>query len=361
MQDRTLQTALRRLTGVSLFAVSVALAAPAMSQAISYPPSRSLSDIAAWLQRDTPISPGQVVDLSPSAITAVTSAQPTGQPRGFLANVSSEALDPEILGREGITAWSIPVEVDCEKRAVRLGLMTGYRSRDLKTDPHIVRQADTSWVNPTMTAPLGSVIRALCDRDFKRPLAGGKTRLASAKAPPEPTRAKPAPPSPPAGPPPIISAGADDAPKVTAPATPPLRPALTPEPAPPAPATMPAPTTKSAETKAPAVKAAPVKEASAKPAPAKPAPAKVEAPKGGGPVVVQIGASPNPKDVEALLAKFKKAHAGDLGGLSPSVATAQVDGKTVNRALISGFATKAEANTFCKSLEASGQACFIRR
>jgi hypothetical protein len=294
----------------------VAHAAPALSQTapVSFPPSRALSDVAAWLQRDTPLIPSQIVDVSPQAVTAVTSASPMGERRGFLADISSEAVDPQMLANDGIASWSIPVEVDCEKRSVRLGIMTGYRSRDLKTDPRIVRDADSAWVTPTTSAPLGAVVRALCDRDFRRPLAG---RLKASAPAPEPKPAKPA-----------AVAKADPAPPALRPA---LRPALTPP-------------------------AAPAESAKARPkAPAPSAPA------GGGAFAVQVGASPSLPDIQGLLTRFKKTFAGKLGGLSTSVATVQADGKTVNRALVSGFASAAEANAFCKALSAAGQACFIRR
>jgi cell division septation protein DedD len=295
-------------------------AAPAAAQTVpvSYPPSRALSDVGAWLQRETPIAPGQVVDVSPSAVTAVTGVQPTGQPRGFLANISSEALDPQILSHEAIASWSIPVEVDCDKRTVRLGVMTGFASRDLRSDPKTVRAADSNWVAPTATAPLGAVIRALCDRNFRRPLEG-KVKLTSTGGKAPETATPPSAPEPKA-----------------ARAAPALRPAL------PAPGTA-------------VVDAAPA----AKPAAAKAAPAKASA--GGGAIAVQIGASPSQADIQTLLTKAKAKFAADMRGLKAAVATVQIDGKTVNRALISGFGTNAEANAFCKKLVAEGQACFIRR
>jgi hypothetical protein len=268
---------------------------------ITFPPSRALNDVAAWLQHDTPLAPSQIVDISPQAVTAITSASPMGETRGFLANISSEAVDPGMLANEGIASWSIPVEVDCEKRSVRLGVMTGYRTRDLRTDPRVVREADKTWVTPTSTAPLGAVIRALCDRDFRRPLIGRVKTAAAAPQSAKPAKA-------------TAVAKADTAP-------PALRPALTPPPAAPAAA----------------------------------------APVAGGGVAVQVGASPSLPDIQGLLTRFKKKFAGELGGRSTNVAAVQVDGKTVNRALVTGFASSAEANAFCKTLSAAGQACFVRR
>jgi hypothetical protein len=310
--------------GALSLAATMFAATPAAAQAlpISYPPSRALPDVGAWLQRETPIAPGQVVDISPSAVTAITGAQATGQPRGFLANISSEALDPQILSHEAIASWSIPVEVDCDKRTVRLGVMTGFATRDLRSDPKTVREADSHWVAPTATAPLGAVIRALCDRDFHRPLQGkGKLASAGGKAPDVGRAAEPAPPA------------TAPEPKAAR-ATPALRPAL------------PAPKPTIAEAPAP------------NPASAKPPAAKAPS---GGAIAVQIGASSSQAEIQALLVKAKAKFAADMGGLTGAVATVQIDGKTVNRALISGFGTNAEANAFCKKLAADGQACFIRR
>jgi predicted hotdog family 3-hydroxylacyl-ACP dehydratase len=275
-------------------ALAIGAAAPAAAQraAISYPPSRSLSDVAAWLRRDTPILPAQVVDISPSAVAAITAVTPTGDPRGFLATIDYQAMNPEIETHDGIASWSIPVQVDCNRRAVRLGIMTGFRSRDLKTEPKVLREADTAFVTPTPAAPLGSVIRALCDRDFRRPLVGGRGKTAL-KAPDKPPRSS-------------------------------VAPAETPT-------------------------------AAAEPAP-KPKPAA-----GGAPVSVQVGASPSLQDARNLLARLKKKSPALLSGLTTDVATVEVDGKTVNRALISGFGAPAEAAQLCEKLKAEGQACFVRR
>ena len=323
----------RRIAAAAVAVALSGVASMACAAGVTYPASRSLADIAAWLQRDTPLQPGQIVDISPQAVTGITAASPMGQTRGFLASISSEAMDPAMLTRDGIASWSIPVEVDCDRRVVRLGTMTGYRSRDLVSEPRTVREADADWVNPSPSAPLGSVIRALCDRDFRRPLAG-KFKTAAKGPPPKP------------GPPPIVEvrprrlAEASTAPPdPAAPTAPPKR---TPKP----PVSIPIP----GVTPAPEIKTAGSK-AGVKPKPLA----------GGGPLAVQIGASPSLPDTQTLLTRFKKKFGAELGGLKADVATVQVDGKTVNRALISGFANSGEANAFCKTLADAGQACFIRR
>jgi hypothetical protein len=309
-------------------AVALAATATAFAQApVSYPPSRSVNDLAGWLQRDTPVTLSQVVDISPSAVTAVTSAAPTGTPRGFLANIVSEALDPQIITHEGVASWSIPVDVDCDKRQVRLGPMTGFRTRDLTTDPRGVRDADTAWVNPAANAPLGAVVRALCDRDFHRPFEGRKFAVAKPApipAAPKPAPAKAAPPKPA----PTQLAENDQAAPAAAdsPHTPALRPSIAPS-----------------------------------AAPAKAKPAAPPASGGASGVAVQIGASPSLPDAQGLLVKAKKKFAGEMGGHSTEVVTAEVDGKTVHRVLITGFSSAPDATALCEKLKAAGQACFVRR
>jgi|SRR5579859_119206 len=346
----------RRLAGVGLAAALVSGGFPALGQDlnVSYPPSRSLGDIANWLQHDTPLGLPQVVDISPSAVTAVTSAAPMGQTRGFLAALSSEALDPAVVSHDGIASWSIPVEVDCDHRQARLGAMTGYRSRDLESEPRIVRNADTTWVSPVESSPLGSAIRALCERDFARPFAA---RIkANTKSEPKPGRV------------PIIEVR----PKRIAQTT--VKPAAAPadtKKADPTPETPLAGVKQLAQAQEPSSGALSAPEASAPeppiaiafsaplaPAKAKPA---FKAPVGGGPHSIQIGASPAASDIQGLLGRFKKKFGASLGGLSADMISAQVEGKTVNRAIVSGFVSTTEADNFCKMLAQAGQACFIRR
>lgn len=300
-----------RSAGLALvLALGAAAAAQAQPLGVTYPRSRSLADVAAWLASDTPLQAAQVVDVGPSAVTAITSSAPTGEPRGFLANIAAEAVDPSIGKQEEIVSWTIPVEVDCEKRLVRLGDMTGYPARDLKSAPRVVRAADSVWVTPSANAPLGAVMRALCDRDFKRPFASG-TKVAS--KPPEP--AKPPKPAraPKPGPPPVVLTEA--------------------------PPTVPTPLTTAA---AKTAKAPPLAH-------------------GASPFAVQVGASPSQDDAKGILAKLQKKFPDALAGFKTDVQTAQVDGKTVYRAVVSGFGGAADANALCEQLKAGGQACFVRR
>jgi cell division protein FtsN len=357
-----LKIAVGRLAGLTL---ALTAAAPAVGQtaAVNYPASRSLNDVAAWLQRDTPISLAQVVDVSPSAVTAVTSAAPMGETRGFRATVSSEAMDPEIFSHDGVVSWSIPVEVDCERRQVRLGAMTGYPNRDLKTEPRIVRPADTNWVNPTPTAPLGAVIRALCDREFQRPLMPRAKTAAASK--PQASGPLPKIVVRPARPPKAEAAPAQAA--ATSTETPPDAKSASTAKAPPAEKTprqasppktilIPGPAATAPAGAAPPA-ATPAEDTTPPPPKAKPKPIKT----GSSPYVAQIGASPSLPDIQGQLDRFRKKFAADLQGLDAHVVTVQVEGKTVNRAQVSGFAGLSDADTFCKRMKDAGRPCLVRR
>jgi len=363
------KTAAARLAGLIAAAIAASATVATAQGVITFPPSRSLSDIAAWLSRDTPLTPAQIVDVSPAAVTAITSATPMGATRGFRASISSEAVDPRMLAHDGIASWTIPVEVDCGERRLRLGTMTGYRGRDLQSDPRTVREADTAWVNPTPSAPLGAVIRALCDRGFQRPLAalkgGGKGRPApkpphegkpmEVVANPTPKRASATPAEPTPTPTPAKDAGA--APLATSPREAAAAPAPAATPAQTASAAPPAPS--QAKTPSPP-KSIPIPGATPEPAAEKPKP-KLKPPAGGGAFSVQIGVSPNLKEAQTVLDRFRKKFGGELGGLTTSVATVQADGKTLNRALVTGFKTTIEATRYCEALNAEGQPCFVRR
>jgi len=302
-----LQAATTATAGLAI-ALAAAGATPSFAQSTAnatYPASRSLADIGSWLRTDTPLVASQVVDIGPSAVTAITASSPLGQPRGFTAQISAETLDPTIGAQDLVLSWSIPVDVDCEKRLVRLGAMTGYPARDLHTAPRIVRDPDPDWVAPSPVAPLGAVMRALCDRDFKRPLLGGPFRQTAAAKPPKAVAKAPEPAS---APDPTVAAAAPPKPQAT-----------------------------------PKAAAAP------KAGPAAPG------------LAVQVGASPSQPDAKGIIGKVQKKFAGDLGGFSTDVVSAEVDGKTVYRAVITGFHAASEATALCEKLKAGGQACFVRR
>jgi hypothetical protein len=72
--------------------------------------------------------------------------------------------------------------------------------------------------------------------------------------------------------------------------------------------------------------------------------------------VAQVGAVASEAEAKALLAKLS----GQIGSRPHWVETATVRGRVWRRALVGGFADRADAARFCAALETSGGACFVR-
>ena len=76
--------------------------------------------------------------------------------------------------------------------------------------------------------------------------------------------------------------------------------------------------------------------------------------------MVQIGAF----STEALAEQSMNAVAakipGRTAGKTLKVEKAEIGGKTLNRALVGGFASKADADSFCTALKAQGGDCSVR-
>jgi cell division septation protein DedD len=113
---------------------------------------------------------------------------------------------------------------------------------------------------------------------------------------------------------------------------------------------------------APAPVAPPVQAAAppAKAAPAKPAPAAkvTPAPAGRG-AAVQLAAMASEEAARAEWQRLEHKMPGLLGGRKPEVSRIEHDGKTFWRLRTSGFASAADATSFCDKLKAKGAGCAV--
>ncbi len=117
-----------------------------------------------------------------------------------------------------------------------------------------------------------------------------------------------------------------------------------------------------------AVKAPPVarpaatKPAAVKPVEAKPVVAKPVAtlPAAKGNVYIQIGAFSTAALADKGWSDLAKAFPKPMSGKTKSVVPLSKDGGTLYRTAIGGFASKADADTFCASLKAAGKTCFVK-
>jgi cell division protein FtsN len=99
--------------------------------------------------------------------------------------------------------------------------------------------------------------------------------------------------------------------------------------------------------------------AAAKPAPKVDAKPAIAAAKSSGPMV-QIGAFSTQALAEQSMNSVSAKIPGRVAGKTLKVEKAEVDGKTLNRALIGGFKSRADADSFCAELKAQGGVCSVR-
>jgi len=193
---------------------------------------------------------------------------------------------------------------------------------------------------------------------------GGKAESAPANPqftpPPEQPRTRTEPPQPKVVVTPAAPAVAQ-APPQPAPALRPAIPAQPPAPAAPAPAAK--------VTSAPKPPPAPKAEKAASPAAAaKPAPAKSQATaatpapaaKATGVAAVQIGAFSSQALADKGWSDAAAVAPGAAAGKGKSVEKVDVNGKTLFRTQVTGFASRADATAFCDKLKAAGKACFVK-
>lgn len=268
-----------------------------------------------------------VVSAKPDLVVAVRS-RGTARADGIIEGVElqGEVVSSAAAQTRGYRSMRSTVNIDCARRRDQVVRMTIYPEAGAKGAP-ITRQVPEGWVQPSPAAYLSDVMGALCasvpraavtkaaapkSERWEIPLRALGEAPRRAAAPPAPT---------------ILSASA-------------IAPAALADP------DLPLPTSLDARIgRAPAAEEAAV-EASAPPAPA-PAPRAARA-------AVQIAAAASERQAREALAKVK-------GRVAPPLATevqvVSVEGKTFHRALVSGFATRAEAQAFCAAL---GSACFVR-
>ena len=75
---------------------------------------------------------------------------------------------------------------------------------------------------------------------------------------------------------------------------------------------------------------------------------------------MQIGAFSSSEQAFAALDKLASLVPEALGGRSQEVTPARVGGVQVFRAIVTGFASRDEAQAFCATLTEKGGACLVR-
>jgi hypothetical protein len=279
--------------------VSARLAALAAGAVLAspYPPSLDPPTLTAWLRQADDIAPEQVIAVSPSVVTAILDRIPPTRGRAEV-RLRALALTPQSVGRAGVAAWEMQLQVECRTGDVRLGATTGYPKRESRDQGVTLSPGDDAWRKPSPGTVLESAWRAVCDPKFLPPLVDGTQRIAQApaKASPPARAAGPRPAARPAGPAPVAGRNA----------------------------------------KGPAV----------------PAPAR------GAKGAVQVVSSPDEAETRATLKRLHKRFG--LTGYQTRVEAAKIGGRTTYRGVITGFASRSDALGFCRTLQKRGVDCLAR-
>ena len=85
-----------------------------------------------------------------------------------------------------------------------------------------------------------------------------------------------------------------------------------------------------------------------------------EAPARRSNLAVQLAAMATRAAAEAVLTDLKARSVNAMQGLTTAVTPSSVGGRTIYRALVTGFSRDGDASRFCAGLKVSGVACFVR-
>ncbi len=132
----------------------------------TYPASIEEASLRGWMRRETDMRPAQVVAVTADELVATMHPRPIA--RGYEVSVRGEALRPNALA---VASWSYTAQLDCGRRAARLGATTGYRERNLLYVGAEIRPADESWSPIEPSTSLEAVWRSVCDPAFAPPFA----------------------------------------------------------------------------------------------------------------------------------------------------------------------------------------------
>ena len=202
-----------------------------------FPAGLDEQNLRAWLAVRTNLPPQAVVSIGSNSIIGLRNvvAEP-GVPGLFRVQIRAEVVNARTAAAGGYMSWSSDINVDCNSRRSRAMGIVNYPARDLMGVGTVAGGPSANWVTPTIGTQLYSLVSAVCDQGFQRPLA--PRQVAEAPPPPAPVAAPPPPVAQAAPKPPVVVAQAP--PPAAKPTPAPVVVAEAPKP-PPAPVAQPAP------------------------------------------------------------------------------------------------------------------------
>ncbi len=308
------------ICGTALALLALGAADPASAKATAYPPfpkARSEAAAIQWILGETDLQLNRVTAISDTAVFALVEG-PTRSASGpeLSVKVREEVLNADMVKTVGGRSALMNLKLDCATRRLKLETLEVREGSNLMGPPK--RQSGGDWMAAPAGSYLADVVSAGCDPSYRFPY-----NAVAVQAPaPRPTAAAPA----------------ATASKAAVQTTPPV----------PHPATT-TPTAKAASLR-------PALNAGGPPAakPAKPAVAR-------GKVQAQVGAYPSQAAARAELAKLSVKFKAQMAGHPKRIELTGTKAPRFYRALVGGFATPAQAESFCQALQAEQRPCLVRR
>ncbi|MEO6338711.1 MAG: SPOR domain-containing protein [Caulobacteraceae bacterium] len=317
---------IKAICGTALGALlALGSASLANAKATAYPPfpkARSEAAAIQWILGETDLSLNRVTAISDTAVFALVEG-PTLSPGSaeLSVKVREEVLNADMVKAVGGRSALMSLKLDCGARRLKLESLEVRAGSNLMGAPK--RQRGGDWMAAPAGSYLADVVSAGCDPAYRFPYSA----VAVQSAAPRPAAASPAPPAPPKA---IAQAPA------------------------PAPTPPPAAIPSSAATPT-------AKTASLRPALNADAPPAAKAAVARGKVQAQVGAYPSPAVARAELAKLSSRFKAQMAGRPKRVEATAAKAPRFYRALVGGFATPAQAESFCQALRAEQRPCLVRR
>lgn len=298
-----------RLAGRLAFAVSLALLAGPVAQAVApkpvaaltrtpfpaFPKVTTFAALRQWLSHSTDLSPSRVTLLSAEAAFSFTDPPPAPRRDGTIRRVMrEEVLDPDLAGALGGRSARLALEFDCPHAQTTVSDVWLYPGNSLSGGPGQLIPGGR-WMSANAHLDLTDLAQAACGSRFLQ-APGSETATASEALPP--------------------------------------------------PASAPAPVSVSAAAPTPTGLKPAIRDAAARPS---------------GPAAwAQIGAFANAAIAQDKWTALRRAMPSETEGLSEKTETISHGATSLQRVLVGPFAHRSQAVRFCGALQTRGMACLVR-
>ena len=153
-------------------------AAPALASAMP----ATAPDLAAWLAQTTDIPASEVVIAGPENVYSLEPLGPRLPTGEVIALVRTEAVAPEWSATHRFKSWDAHILFDCPGGRLRVMRSASYSENNRKGQAS-PETSDAAWLSPAPSEPSARLLVAACDAAFAGPLSRRTVAAASHPAP----------------------------------------------------------------------------------------------------------------------------------------------------------------------------------